>query len=179
MKNHTTQAFLVFALSGLLVSSCATQNGNPAHAQPNKGYVDFYADPAGDVWWEVDRFDAQTQSFTSVFSQFKPVPNGILRLEFAPGRYRLQANFPNRTVLDPAETEVEVKDGMITPVRVTFSAADTTIVKRKTTSVGGTAYGRYGRRTKIEGSEHQNYQAVASPEPPQAYRPKEQMPYAR
>ena len=173
------QILLTLAGLAVCVAGCVTQNGNPAQARSNTGYVDFHADPAAELWWEVKRFDDRTQSFRGEFSEFKPPPNGILRLEFAPGHYRLQVTFLNRTVLEPTLAEVEVKDGLITPVRVAFTAAETTFVETKSTSVGGTAYGRYGRRTKIESSENPTYQAKAFPEPPVAYRLKQQMPYAR
>jgi hypothetical protein len=174
----TTQALLALAALGLLASGCATQNGNPPRAGANTGYVDFHADPAADLCWQVERFDDRTQSFRSVFSAYKPPPNGILRLGFAPGHYRLRVTFLNRTVLEPTQAEVGVKDGMITPVRIEFTDAEAATVETKETSVGGTAYGRYGRRTKIGSSENPIYQAKALPEPPQAYRLKEQMPYA-
>jgi hypothetical protein len=178
-KLKTTQALLALALIGLWVPGCATPNGNPARARANTGYVDFYADSSAELWWEVKSFDDRTQSFKSVFSEFKPPPNGILRLGFAPGRYRLRVTFLNRTVLEPALAEVEVKDDMITPVRMEFTDAEASTVETKSTSVGSTAYGRYGRRTKIGSSENPIYRVTASPQPPQAYRLKEQMPYAR
>ena len=178
-KLQTTQALLALVALGLLVPGCATQNGNPVQAGANTGYVDFHNDPAADLCWQVERFDDRTQSFRSVFSAYKPPPNGVLRLGFAPGHYRLRVTFLNRTVLEPTQAEVEVTDGMITPVRVEFTDAEAATVATKETSVGGTAYGRYGRRTKIGSSENPIYQAKAFPEPPQAYRLKQQMPYAR
>jgi len=67
---------------------------------------------------------------------------------------------------------------MITPVDVEFSIAEAGTVETKSTSVGGTVYGRRGRRTKIETSENAIYRAKALPQPSQPYRPKQQMPYA-
>jgi len=180
VKNAAAKTFLPASIAlTLFLIGCATQNGNPAHARANKGYVDFHADSAADLWWEVKRFDDHAQSFTTLFSQFKPVPNGILRLELAPGHYHLQVRFQNRAVLEPMETEVDVENGLITPVRVAFKAGGISIIESKSTSIGSTAYGRYGRRTKIESSQNPTYEAMAFPEPPVAYRLKEQMPYAR
>jgi hypothetical protein len=172
------RALLALACVALWVPGCATQNGNQVQARVNTGYVDFYTDSAEELYWQVDRFDDRAQSFKNVFSEFKPPPGGVLRLEFRPGHYRLRVTFLNRTVVEPALAEVEVKDGMITPVRMEFTEAGATTVETKSTSVGSTAYGRYGRRTKIESSENLTYQLKAFPEFPQAYRPKQQMPYA-
>jgi len=178
-KLKATQALLAFAALGLLASGCATQDRNPAQAASKTGYVDFHADPAADLGWKVERFDDRTQSFTSIFSASKPPPNEILRLGFVPDFYRLQVTFRNRAVLEPTAAEVRVEDGMITPVRIQFTDAEAATVKTKETSIGGTVYGRYGRRTKIRSSETLIYQAKAFPEPPQPYRLKQQMPYAR
>jgi hypothetical protein len=178
-KLKTAQALLALACLAVWVPGCATQNGNPAQARENMGYVDFYTGSADELYWQVERFDDRAQSFKSVFSEFKPPPGGVLRLAFAPGHHRLRVTFLNRTVLEPALAEVEVKDGMITPVRMEFTDAGATTVETKSTSVGSTAYGRYGRRTKIETSENLTYRAQAIPETPQAYRLKDQMPYAR
>jgi hypothetical protein len=73
-------------------------------------------------------------------------------------------------VLEPALVEVEVKDGMITPVRLELTEAGVTTLETKQTRVGSTAYGRYGRRTKIESSETPTYRVRAFPQPPQPYR---------
>lgn len=177
-KLKATQALLALAVFGLLASGCATQDRNPAQAASKTGYVDFHADPVADLGWKVERFDDRTQSFTTIFSASQPPSDGILRLGFAPGFYRLQVTFLDRAVLEPTAAEVKVEDGMITPVRIQFADAESASVKTKETSVGGTLYGRYGRRTKIGSAETLIYQAKAFPEPPQTYRPKQQMPYA-
>jgi hypothetical protein len=177
-KLQTIQALLALAVLGLLASGCTSQNGVAAHARANTGYVDFYTDWADELCWQVERFDDRTQSFRTVYSEFKPPPNGVVRLAFAPGHHRLRVTFLNRTVPEPALADVEVKDGMITPVLMQFSDAGATTVQTKSTSVGSTAYGRYGRRTKIDSSENLTYNVRALPQPPQAYRLKQQMPYA-
>ena len=64
----------------------------------------------------------------------------------------------NRVIRGPGLVEVEVKDGMITPVACQpWSPTATTQVETKQTSVGGTAYGRYGRRTTISSDESTMY----------------------
>jgi hypothetical protein len=52
-------------------------------------------------------------------------------------------------------------------------------VETKQTSVGGTAYGRYGRRTEISSDESNIFRVSAEAEPSVPYQAKEQMPYAR
>ena len=85
--------------------------------------------------------------------------------------------FLNRTVLEPALAEVDVQAGMITPVLIAFNDEGTGTLKTKRTSVGGTVYGRGGRRTKFESSEDTVYGATARPEQALPYQPKEQMQY--
>ena len=159
------------------VPGCATQNINPTQARAKTGYVDFYSDPASDLSWEVERFDESEQSYKNVFSELSKSQTGILRLALAPGRHRLQVTFLNRVIVEPAEVEVEVQDGKITPVRVTLSDAGTSQVETKDTSRGGTVYGRYGRRTKIGSEESTRYRISAAANPPVAYQVKERMPY--
>jgi hypothetical protein len=175
----TIQFLLLFALLALWASGCATQNVNPPQARANTGYVDFHADSSGELSWDVARFDDRTQSFKSVFSELDPPPDGVLRLAFAPGHYRLRVTFLNRVITQPAEIEVEVQDGKITPVRVTLTNAGVALVETRETSRSGTAYGRYGRRTKIGSDETAMYGISAVAAPPVAYQIKERMPYAR
>ena len=178
MKPLKTIPFLLlFALLALWASGCATQNVNPPQARANTGYVDFHADSAGELYWQVERFDDRTQSFKNVFSTFDPLPDKVLRLAFAPGHYRLRVTFLNRVITQPAEIEVEVQDGKITPVRVTLTEGGTTLVRTKETSRGGTAYGRYGRRTKYSSDESTMYGVSAVADPPVPYQVKERMPY--
>ena len=179
MKQHKIIQFLLLvALLALWASGCATQNVNPPQARANAGYVDFHADSSGELNWDVARFDDRTQSFKSVFSELKPPPHEILRLAFAPGRHRLRVTFLNRVITKPAEIEVEVQDGKITPVRVTLTAAGTVLVETRDVSHGGTAKGRYGRRTKYSSDESVMYGLSAVADPPVDYQVKERMPYA-
>jgi hypothetical protein len=90
----------------------------------------------------------------------------------------LRITFRNRVITSPSEIEVEVQDGKTTPVSVTFTEAGVTLVRTKETSRGGTAYGRYGRRTSIGSDETVRYSLSAVAAPPVAYQLKERMPYA-
>ena len=170
---------LLLAAVGLLVAGCASTNVNPPQARAKTGYVDLYADSAGELRWQVARFDDRAQSFKNVFSEWDLPPGRVLRLAFPPGHYRLRVMFTNRAVREPGLVEVEVKDGMITPVHVALISGGTTQVETKQTSVGGTAYGRYGRRTTVSSDESNMFRISAEAEPSVPYQVKEQMPYAR
>jgi len=165
------------AAVGLFVSGCASPNVNPPQARSNTGYVDFHTEPTAELSWDVNRFDEGRQTFKRVFHDYEPIADGVLRLSFTPGHYRLSVTFLNRTVLEPALAEVDVAAGMITPVLIAFNDEGTGTVKTRSTSVGGTVYGRRGRRTKIEYSEDTIFGVTARPEQALLYRPKEQMPY--
>ena len=179
MKHFKTITTLTaLAVVSLFVTGCASPNVNPPHARAKTGYVDFYADSSGELSWQVARFDGRTQDFRSVFSEFEPPPGRALRLAFPPGQYRLRVTFMNRVVRNPGVVEAEVKDGMITPVRVQLTEAGETTVETKQTSIGGTAYGRYGRRTKFSSDEAATYRVSAEASASMPYQVKERMPYA-
>ena len=169
----------MLAAAGLIMTGCANPNVNPPQARPKTGYVDFYADSSGELSWEVARFDDHTQGFKSVFSEFEPPPGRVLRLAFTPGHYRLRVTFMNRVVQEPGLAEVEVKDGLITPVQVALIPDGTTQVKTKETRVGGTFKGRYGRGTEFGSDESTLYRVSAEAKSALPYQVKEQMPYAR
>ena len=170
---------LMLAAVGLFVTGCASPNVNPPRARANTGYVDFYADSSGELIWEVARFDERRQSFRGVFSELEPPPGRALRLAFPPGHYRLRVTFMNRVVREPGLVEVEVKDGMITPVHVALISDGTTQVETKETRIGGTFKGRYGRGTKFSSDESTMYRISAAAKPAMPYQAKERMPYAR
>jgi hypothetical protein len=180
LTGHWSLVTLIPLLLALGLAGCATTNSNPPQARPNTGYVDLHADPADELCWEVARFEERSQSFKSVFSEVTSPPGGILRLAFAPGRHRLRVTFLNRFIAKPAEVEVEVQDGRITPVHVTLTAAGTALVDTKeVASHGGTAKGRYGRRVRISTDETSIYDLSAVADAPVTYQLKEHMPYAR
>jgi hypothetical protein len=175
----TIQFLLLFTLLALWASGCATQNVNPPQARANTGYVDFHAGSANELCWQVECFDERAQSFKKVFSELEPPAGGFLRLAFAPGHQRLRVTVLNRVIARPAEVEVEVPDGNIIPVRVTLTPAGTALVETREVSHGGTAKGRYGRRTKYGSDETTMFQLRAEAELPTSYRVKEQTSYVR
>jgi hypothetical protein len=169
----------MLAAAGLFITGCASPNVNPPQARANTGYVDFHADSSEELNWQVARCDDRTGAFQHVFSELKPPQDGFLRLAFAPGPHRLQITFLNRVIVKPAEVEVEVQDGRITPVRVTLTAAGVSQVRTREENVGGVGSRRYGRHAKIGADETARYDISAVADPPVAYQPKGRMPYAR
>lgn len=172
------QFFLSLAVIGLFVTGCATPNVNPPKPRANTGYVDFHADASEELNWQVSRWDERSRKFELVFWDLNALPTGILRLAFEPGRHRLRVALLNRVIKKAVEVEVGVQDGKIVPVRVTLVEAGTTLVTSKEQERGGTAFGRYGRRTKFSSAETTIYDIYAVAGPPAAYQPREKMPYA-
>jgi hypothetical protein len=180
MKHLNAAGFLqMFLIFGLLSGGCASRNVNPPQARANTGYVDFHADSSSDLNWDVARFDERSQTFQRVFSELEPPQYGVLRLALPPGHCRLRVTFLNRVIAAPAEIEVEVQDGKITPVRVTLTAAGVALVRTDQESRGGTAKGRLGRRDRFGSVESTTYNVSVAAEPPVAYQPKERMSYVR
>jgi hypothetical protein len=177
-KFKAIQFPLTLAAFGLWVAGCATPNVNPPRARANTGYVDFHAASSEELCWEVSCFDDRFRTNKVLFSELKPPPGGVLRLALAPGRHRLRVTLVNRVIVKPAEIEVEVQNGKITPVRVTLTEAGTALVETKEFSRGGTAKGRYGRRTKFGSDESVTYAISAVADAPVSYQLKERMPYA-
>ncbi len=166
-------------MTGLALAGCASGNINPTSARANTGYVDVHANTPAELSWEVARFDPAAGEFRRMVSDYDPSADGILRLELAPGPHRLRLTCLNRVTSGPAEIELEVANGKITPICVSFAGAGTAMVETKKASVGGTVYGRYGRRTKIRDNEEAMYQISATASEPVPYRVKGEMPYAR
>ena len=77
----------------------------------------------------------------------------------------------NQAIEAPAEVEVEVREGMITPVKVTVEQGDTTYVR----VVDDRA--RDVHRNKVTDSQQQRWKISAAAQPPVPYTPKGQMAY--
>jgi len=149
---------------------------NPAVARPHTGYVDFYAENDTDLSWSIAKLEADGSS-KKVFFEFDPLPEPVLRLALKPGHYRLSITIINRPILGPGIIDVDVRDGRVTPVRVTLIDAGTGAVVAKESRVRGTAYG-YGRGTKITASEAQVLRVQTEAGTPLPYQTKSLMPYA-
>lgn len=158
---------------GLMAGGCASPNVDPAKAQHGMGYVDFYADDADNLYWDVT--DLKTNK--KVYYEFDPLKEPILRVALKPGQYELQVTFSNHIIETPGTAEVDVQEGKITPVTVTLLPSDTALFKTKTTGWGSTYFGVYGRRTMINDHPSPSYEVALEPRPPLPYQPKAQMPY--
>ena len=178
---HSRTILLVTLLAALSlgVVGCGTRDVNPPQARANIGYVDFYATPAEDLYWQVKRISAPGKRDEIVFSKLQSPAGGILRLSFMPGHHHLKVRILNRVIAEPLEIEVEVAEGKITPVCVTLTPAGTTYVETRQESYGGTAKGRVGQRVKYGTDETIRYDLTANVEAPRDYQPKERMSYAR
>ena len=170
---------LMLAAAGLILTGCASPNVNSPQARANTGYVDFHADPPGELSWQVARFEDSKGAFQSVFMDLNPPPDGFVRLAFAPGRHRLRVTFANRVIVKPAEVDVQVEDGKITPVCVKLTASGVALVRTREENMGGAANRRYGRHAKIGSDETARYDIAAVAAAPVAYQVRERMPYAR
>ncbi len=151
------QLLILFA-GAWLFAGCASPNVNPPAARADAGYVDFYTIGGGDLNWEVARFDERAQRYQIIFSEFKPLQDGVLRLALPPGRQQLRVTFLNRVIREPAVCEVEVAARMVTPVHVVLTEDGVTQVQ-----------GRDGDKPR--------YRISIVVNGPVPYRVREQMPY--
>lgn len=172
----TLNCLLPLWAAALFVAGCATQDVNPPEPRSNTGYVDFYATYPGALCWDVSRFNSKSQTFQPVFSKLKPPQQGVLRLGFPPGSHRLRITFLNQAIEEPAEIEVEVVDGKVTPIIVTLTEASAVSVQTKELGWGGSVKGPAGRRVKTETGETRMFKVSAITKPSINYKPKAQMP---
>jgi hypothetical protein len=161
---------------GLTNSGCSTANVNPASPRADMGYVDFYTDSDLDLSWEIKCADERTGELRTLFSEFKPVQGNIVRLAVAPGTHQFQVWVMNQATEGPQPVKAPIENAKVTPVHVTFKSVGTTTVDRKVFRFGGSAKG-YGRGTKIASDQDEVFQIGAVAGTPQAYQPKERMPY--
>jgi hypothetical protein len=174
IQRHIPGACVCF-LIGLIAAGCASPNVNPPTPRAHTGYVDFFADDEK-LYWQVDQIGPGEKT-NQVFAQFAPLEEHILRLAFAPGHYQFRVTFMNHAIRSPGVVEVQVQDGMITPVQVTLVDAGEALVQSKEVQGGATYYGRYGRNTRIRDNPDIMYRVDLVPGPALAYKPKAAMIY--
>ena len=163
-------------LAWLGLTGCSTPNVNPPAPRAHTGYIDFYTDSDMGLSWEVKRADQASAALRTVFSEFKPGEGTILRLAAPPGNHRFEVWFTNQVTEGPQTVQVQVADGKVTPVHVTLTHVGSTSVESKTYGFRGSVKG-YARGTKIVSGESAVFQIGATAGIPQAYGPKEGMPY--
>jgi hypothetical protein len=154
-----------------MIPGCKTGAVNPAQAKANTGYVDFSAPGQGDLYWQVRQYDEKAGAFKTVFSRLKPLDGPILRLATPPGHQRFQITFLNRVVENPATVDVEVLNGMITPVRVELIEVGSTKLERREARLGYTVR-RFEPGARVTSSEASAYDVLAKPQPSVPYRKK-------
>jgi hypothetical protein len=161
----------------LLAAGCASPNVDPPTPRVHTGYVDFFADNEN-LYWQVDQIgpDGKTKQ---IFALFDPLNEHILRLAFAPGHYRFRVTFMNHAIRTPGVVDVEVQEGMITPVQVTLVDVGEALVQSKSVQGGATYFGHYGRNTRITDNPNVMYQVDLAAGPVTTYKPKAAMPYAK
>jgi hypothetical protein len=170
-------AGFLLAVLGLLAGGCASPNVDPATARAHTGYADIYYDTNAALSWDIRELDAGGHEMRTVFSTFDPIEDRILRLAFAPGPHRLQISFINLVIAEKGVVDVEIKDGMITPVRLDFALAGTTQVERKQATLGATIRGGIGRNMKVGADETPMWRVETRAGEPLPYQMKARMPY--
>jgi hypothetical protein len=155
---------------------CGTPNVNPSQPHANTGYVDFYTDSNLELSWEVKQVNEGGGEMQTLFSEFDPVAENILRLAVAPGTHTFQVWFINRVTEGPQSVMATVENGHITPVHVTLEPAGTASVDTKVYGFRPSAKG-YGRGTKIVTKDSQVYRINAVAGAALTYQPKERMAY--
>lgn len=122
---HLVKALSCLILLAGLVLGCTTSHGHLSAARSGLSFVDFHSDPPEDLAWRVSRFDFEKRTWVPVYADLKPPAGGVLRLACVPGPYQFQVTLLNRVVLQPALVDVEVVEGLTTPVRVGLIPNDT------------------------------------------------------
>jgi hypothetical protein len=179
MKNYcfkwqrTPGTFFIIAALCWSVAGCATKKAS--HANSGNGYVDFFTDE-GSLEWKVYKVENGGKPKT-VFERHAQLDQRGLRLEFAPGHHRFQVTFLNRVIAKPAEVDVEVLAGRVTPVHVTFGKAVTSAVIA-TPTLNSTMVDPAGRRIDLEDNETITYELRASAASPVIFQPMDRMVYA-
>jgi hypothetical protein len=168
---------LLCATSGilLLANGCASPDVNPQAPRPGRGYVDLYTQPKTNVWWKVDVFDSRKQDYKEFTAQFKAPEQAIFRVEARPGPHKARISFVNQAVEAPADIEVEVREGMITPVQVKLNPGDTTYV-REVDDRARSGFRNAGRNQVTDYSQRR-WLISAKAQPPVPYTPKENTGY--
>jgi hypothetical protein len=161
--------------TSLLMSGCANPDVNPQTPRPGRGYVDLYTQPKTDVWWKLDVFDSRTAGYKELAAQFKAPEQAIFRVEARPGPFKARIGFVNHAVEAPSDIEVEVRQGMITPIQVKLDEGGTSYV-RITDDRGRSGFRNAGRN-RVTDYEQQRWKISATAQPLVPYTPKENTAY--
>jgi hypothetical protein len=170
-------AWLAIGFACLVGSGCASSNVNPPAAARHTGYVDFYAEETN-LCWQV--FRVSNNKTNEVFSDFDPLSEHILRLAYAPGHYQFNVNLLNRVIVQQGNVDVEVKDGMITPVYVVLADSGSSQVRTREAAMGRTSryYGGHGMNVSTEFNQAMMYRVELEVQEAIPYQTKTNTPYA-
>jgi hypothetical protein len=159
-------------ITSLLLATigCKSTDINPGSCRPGRGYADLFTEPKEDVWWQVDVFDTQEQGYKEFTAQFETPQFSIFRVEARPGKHKARIELVNRIVESPVELEVDIREGMITPIRVTMTPAGTSEVRVREDRA------RW-QRSRVRQYGEQMWKLSAKTEPPIPYAPKQSMTY--
>ena len=177
-QRKSLQLLLAVAALALLAPGCATKDVNPPQARAHMGYVDFHAPADEELSWQVGCFDDQTKTFKLLYLEYEPPADGILRLALKPGHYRFQVTIVNRVTSAPAVVEVEIQDGLITPVAFALTAEGVAKVQSRDEGMRNSVKGRYAWKTKYGTKESITFQVATQVGAPISYKAKEWMAYA-
>jgi hypothetical protein len=169
---------LTLIVGAWLLAGCASPNVNPPTARAGTGYVDLYTTGEDDLNWEASCFDAHAQKYVVLFSEFKPLSHGVLRLALPPGKHQLRVTFLNCVVRAPVVFDVETVAGDVTPVHVILAEDGVTEVVSKEQSGSRNIRGTGGRVATYNTDVSVMYRLSAVVNTPIPYRVKGQMAYA-
>jgi hypothetical protein len=158
----------------LVFTGCVSNNVNPAMAQRETGYVEFFTEKPEELSWEVRRFDGVNQRWITIYSNFEPIHERALRIALRPGSYLLEVRINNVVTDGPARVKVDVTEGMITPVLVDLESLGRASKPKKEVVVTPPVRG-YDRGAKISDNEPEKYRIGTKPRPSVPYQPIEQM----
>jgi hypothetical protein len=174
MNTNIAYKILHITFAGLLITGCASSDVNPTQPNVANGYADIYAEPAGEIYWHVDRASDSNSSFRAIYSKLELPSRGILRLELPPGTQRLRITIQNLAQEKPLEVAVPIAAAKITPIEVRRAPTRESYVRDVEDR---TRHG--GRRRVVTDKPNQLYELSSTVHDSVPYEPKEKMSYAR
>jgi len=171
----------LFCIGLLLIPGCATRV-DPSRPSPGLGYIDFFGN---------DSFFLQEENPRGLFDDVgkfghtvgtRSSRKSILRVPRPAGKYSFWVALDYQRGLPHAHLLVEVKEGMVTPVQVTFTAKGSAPTEQRKiiNAPPGKAFGTPVGPTWLYSNElvHAPYGPIeGSVSPSIGFRPQVQMPY--
>ncbi len=162
-------------LAWLLVAACSTPTKvTSPNARTNMAYIDFYTDSNMQLSWGVRCTANQSAKARTLFHDLSPVEGNVLRLQVPPGTYWFEVWFNNLTITGPGCFQVQLVNGMVTPVHISLVPVGTVYVYDNRREVINVPLTEYARKRYYEALQ---FRIGATAEVAQVYKPKEQMRY--